>query len=115
MNGLEAALILTARYYLQFAKEGGAMVIFQSKQWKEDKKMADTYAILGFGQDMKEPVILFESDSSHDCARWKQGYTRFGDWGGYDLLALYEIAAHESAKTIHKTDAPILDWERGQD
>lgn len=91
------------------------MVIFQSKQWKEDKKMADTYAILGFAQDMKEPVILFESDSSHDCARWQQGYTRFGDWGGYDLLALYEIAPHESVKTIHKTDAPILDWERGQE
>ena len=77
--------------------------------------MPDRYAILGFAQDMKEPVILFESDSSHDCARWQQGYTRFGDWGGYDLLALYEIAPHESVDTIHKTDAPILDWERGQE
>lgn len=91
------------------------MVMFQSRQWKEDKKMADTYAILGFAQDMKQPVILFESDSAHDCARWQQGYTRFGDWGGYDLLALYEIAPHERVDTIHKTDAPILDWERGQE
>ena len=74
--------------------------------------MCDTYAILGFADNMQEPVILLESDSSHDCARFVHRYTRFGDWGGYDVLALYEIAPHESAATIHKSDAPIIDWKR---
>jgi len=74
--------------------------------------MADKYAILGFSQDTQEPVVLFESDRSHDCARFVHGYTRFGDWGGYDVLALYEIAPYENVSTIHKTDAPILDWSK---
>ena len=39
MNGLEAAHILTARYYLQFAKGGGAMVIFQSRLLNDTRKI----------------------------------------------------------------------------
>lgn len=72
--------------------------------------MADTYAILGFSNDDSTPVVLHESDSMSECERWQSGYTRFGDWGGYDMLALYEIAPNQTAKTIHKHDAPIIDW-----
>lgn len=77
--------------------------------------MPDKYAILGFAQNMKNPVVLYESESAIDCENWQSGYTRFGDWGGYDAMALYEIAPYQSADTIHNFDAPIIDWERGQE
>jgi hypothetical protein len=74
--------------------------------------MPDTYAILGFS-DSSAPVVLHESDSAGDCARWRDKYTRFGDWGGYDALALFEIAPGQSAETIFQHDAPIDVLERG--
>jgi hypothetical protein len=73
--------------------------------------MSDTYAIIGFS-DSAAPVVLYESDSDGDCARWRDGYTRAGDWGGYDSLALYEIAPHQTAETIFQHDAPIDVTER---
>jgi hypothetical protein len=74
--------------------------------------MSDTYAILGFFDTPSAPVVLYESDSFSDCKRWKEGYTKQGDWGGYEALALYEIGQHQSAETIVKEDSPILIWDR---
>ena len=74
--------------------------------------MTDTYAILGYANDLYGPVVLFESDSYESCNKWREQYTRFGDWGGYDCLALYEIAPSEQAFTIHKTDSPIMVYEK---
>lgn len=81
--------------------------------------MPDTYAILGFSPsprvdglvDSTAPVTLYESDSYSACARWVDAYTRWGDWGGYVALALYEIAPHESLDQIHMTDSPIEVWQ----
>jgi len=74
--------------------------------------MSDTYAILGFSETTDGPEVMFESDSSTECDRWRETYTRFGDWGGYDCLALYEISPGQSALFIHMNDAPIITWER---
>jgi hypothetical protein len=74
--------------------------------------MPDTYAIAGFS-DTSDPVILFESDSASACDQWRTGYIRSGDWGGYDALALFEIAPDQSAETIHLFDAPIDVLEKG--
>jgi len=70
--------------------------------------MADTYAIIGFSNE--SPVVLHQSDSYTDCERFKDNYTRWGDWGGYETLALYEIAPNQSADTIHTVDSPIIAW-----
>jgi hypothetical protein len=59
--------------------------------------MPDTYAIAGFSYT-SDPVILFQSDSASACDQWRTGYIRFGDWGGYDALALFEIAPDQSAE-----------------
>jgi hypothetical protein len=75
-------------------------------------KMPDTYAIAGFS-DTSDPVILFEADSATSCDEWRTGYIRFGDWGGYDALALFEIAPYQSVDTIHLFDAPIDVLEKG--
>jgi hypothetical protein len=74
--------------------------------------MADTYAIIGFSNTLDGPVVLYESDSYSDCDRWRAGYTRWGDWGGYDMLALYEIGPDQSALTIPWRDSPIIAWDR---
>ena len=74
--------------------------------------MSDTYAILGFSGTLDGPVVLYESDSYGACDRWREGYTRWGDWGGYDTLALYEIAPTQSVDEIHRLDAPITAWDR---
>ena len=76
--------------------------------------MPDTYAIAGFSETA-DPVILFESDSYCACDDWRKGYIRFGDWGGYAALALFEIAPDQDAGSIHLFDAPIDVWERDQD
>ena len=73
--------------------------------------MADTYAILGFSDTLDGPVVLYESDSYTDCDRWVQGYTRWGDWGGYDTLSLYEIGPDQTSLTIAWRDSPIDSWE----
>ena len=73
--------------------------------------MSDTYAILGLSGS-SAPVVLYESNNCGDCERWKEGYTRQGDWGGYESLALYEVAPYQSAETIAKQDSPILVWNR---
>jgi hypothetical protein len=70
--------------------------------------MADTYAIIGFSNE--SPVVLHQSGSYTDCERFKDSYTRWGDWGGYEVLALYEIAPTQSADTIHTVDSPIIAW-----
>lgn len=80
--------------------------------------MADTYAILGFSPsthvrgliDSSSPVTLYESGSYGDCVRWVDKYTRWGDWGGYVALGLYEIAPYEGVDRIHLTDSPIEVW-----
>lgn len=74
--------------------------------------MADRYAIKGYAESLDGPVTMYESDSYDDCVRWQSLYTRFGDWGGYDVLALFEIAPSESTLMIHLTDSPIITWER---
>ena len=74
--------------------------------------MTDTYAILGYANDLYGPVVLFESDSYESCNKWREQYTRFGDWGGYDCLALYEIGPDERAFLIYKTDSPVLIYEK---
>jgi hypothetical protein len=76
--------------------------------------MPDTYALAGFS-DTSDPVILFESDSAAACDQWRTRYTRFGDWGGYDALALFEIAPDQSAETIHLFAAPLDLWEKEGD
>lgn len=74
--------------------------------------MADTYAILGFAMDSDGPVVLYESDNYTACDRWRESYTRWGDWGGYDTLALYEIGPDQTAIGIPWRDSPIITWER---
>jgi hypothetical protein len=73
--------------------------------------MPDTYAIAGFSETA-DPVILFESDSCAACDAWRLAYTRYGDWGGYGALALFEIGPDQSVDTIHMFDAPVEIWER---
>mgnify|MGYP001590251606 FL=1 len=74
--------------------------------------MADTYVILAFASDLESPVVLWESESYGEAQDWVKGYTRFGNWGGYDSLALYEISTTESVNTIHTQDSPIVIWEK---
>lgn len=74
--------------------------------------MADTYAVLGWADDLNEPVVLYTSDSYTQCDTWRDGYTRWGDWGGYDMLALYEVGPDQSEDSIHRHDSPIDIWER---
>lgn len=69
--------------------------------------MADTYAILGFSHTIDTPTVLYTSDSATEADRWREGYARRGDWGGYDSLALYEVAPDQTADTIHLHDTPI--------
>ena len=69
--------------------------------------MADTYAILGFASDLYKPVVLYTSDSATQANGCRNGYTLWGDWGGYDCLALYEVGPCESPDTIHLYDMPI--------
>jgi hypothetical protein len=72
--------------------------------------MPDTFAIIGFSET-SDPVVLHESDSATACDDWRRRYTRWGDWGGYDELALFEIAPDQSAETIFLFDAAIISWE----
>ena len=74
--------------------------------------MADTYVILGFASDLSKPVVLYTSDSATQANDWRNGYTRWGDWGGYDTLALYEVGPCESPDTIHLYDMPIDTLDR---
>ena len=74
--------------------------------------MADTYAILGFSFTLDTPTVLHTSDSATDCDRWREKYTRWGDWGGYELLAMYEVGPDQHPDTIHLHDAPIDSVER---
>jgi len=74
--------------------------------------MADTYAILGFSDTLDGPVVLHETASYEDCDRWRERYTRFGDWGGYVMLCLYEIGPDQTALTIAWRDSPIDSWGR---
>jgi|TARA_B110000908_G_C10118931_1_gene386667 hypothetical protein len=77
--------------------------------------MADTYAILGFSDTLDTPTVLHTSDSATDCDRWRDGYTRWGDWGGYDSLALYEVGPDQHPDAIHLHDAPIDTLDREDD
>jgi hypothetical protein len=72
--------------------------------------MSDTYAILGYADNLDGPVVLYESDSYTQCEQWRDDYTRWGDWDGYDCLALYEIAPHQSVTTIHLHDMHTIAW-----
>jgi len=74
--------------------------------------MPDTYTILGFASDLIEPVVLYTSTSATQANDWRNGYTRWCDWGGYDCLALYEVAPYETSATIHLYDMPIDTIER---
>jgi hypothetical protein len=74
--------------------------------------MADIYAIIGFSYALDGPVVLYESDSCTACDEWRKGYTRWGEWGGYDMLALYEIGPNQTALTIPWRDLPIITWDR---
>jgi len=74
--------------------------------------MADTYAILGFSYTLDTPTVLHTSDSATEADRWRDGYTRWGDWGGYESLALYEVSPDQTADTIHLHDACIDSLER---
>ena len=74
--------------------------------------MADTYAILGMSYDTETPTVLYTSDSYSEADRWRDGYTRWGDWGGYDSLALFEVGPDQTAHTIHLHDAPIDSLDR---
>jgi len=74
--------------------------------------MSDTYAILGFFDTQSVPVVLYEADSCSDCERWKEGYIKQDNWGGYEALALYEVAPHQRAETIAKQDSPVIVWNR---
>jgi len=77
--------------------------------------MADTYAVLGFSDTLDTPTVLHTSDSSTEADRWRDGYTRWGDWGGYDSLALYEVGPDQTPDTIHLHDAPIDTLDREDD
>jgi len=74
--------------------------------------MADTYAIYGFYEGKGGPVLMEDFTGYEEANRWRQGYTEYGNWGGYDCLALYEVAPHESPHTIHLIDSPITTWHR---
>ena len=73
--------------------------------------MSDTYAILGFSDTLDTPTVLYTSDSASEADRWRSGYTRWGDWGGYESLALFEVGPDQHPDTIHLFDAPIDIWE----
>ena len=74
--------------------------------------MADTYAVLGFSDTLDTPTVLYTSDSDADAERWREGYTRWGDWGGYDSLALFEVAPYQTPETIYLHDSPIDSLDR---
>ena len=74
--------------------------------------MADTYAVLGFSDTLDTPTVLHTSYSATEADRWRDGYTRWGDWGGYDSLALYEVGPDQTPDTIHLRDAPIDTLDR---
>lgn len=73
--------------------------------------MSDTYAVLGFSDTLDTPTVLYTSDSASEADRWKARYTRRGDWGGYESLALFEVGPDQHPDTIHMHDAPIDIWE----
>jgi hypothetical protein len=77
--------------------------------------MADTYAVLGFSDTLDTPTVLYTSESATEADRWRSGYTRWGDWGGYDSLALYEVGPDQTPDTIHLHDAPIDTLDREDD
>ena len=74
--------------------------------------MADTYAVLGFSETLDTPTVLYTSDSYSDCGSWRDGYTRWGDWGGYDSLALFEVAPYQTPESIYLHDSPIDSIDR---
>lgn len=74
--------------------------------------MPDTYAILGSSHDTETPTVLYTSESYTEADRWRDGYTRWGNWGGYDSLDLYEIGPDQTADSIHMHDSPIDSLER---
>ena len=75
--------------------------------------MADTYAILGVSDS--EPVLLHHTESCDDAAQWIKGYTKQGDYGGYDAIALYEVGQEQDASTVHLYDCPIDIWQATSD
>tara|TARA_R110000751_G_scaffold75348_1_gene151920 strand:+ start:65 stop:313 length:249 start_codon:yes stop_codon:yes gene_type:complete len=77
--------------------------------------MADTYAVLGFSDTLDTPTVLHTSHSATDCDSWLDGYTRWGDWGGYDSLAMFEVGPDQTPDTIHLHDAPIDTLDREDD
>tara|TARA_R110002153_G_C12971679_1_gene461381 strand:+ start:64 stop:447 length:384 start_codon:yes stop_codon:yes gene_type:complete len=74
--------------------------------------MADTYAILGVSHNTETPTVLYTSGSYSEADRWRDGYSRWGDWGGYESLELYEVGPDQNPDTIHLHDAPIDSVER---
>ncbi len=74
--------------------------------------MADIYVIYGFYEGKGGPVLMEEFTGYEEANRWRQGYTAYGNWGGYDCLALYEVAPYESTHTIHLIDSPVTTWHR---
>ena len=88
------------------------MIKLQTQLFSYSAEYHNTYAVLAFSNDLESPVVLWESDSYSEAEDWVQGYTRFGDWGGYDEMALYEVAPYESVDTIHTQDSPFVVWEK---
>jgi len=48
--------------------------------------MKSTYTALGLSNTGH--VELSEHNSQTHCREWIQSYTRWGDWGGYDGIAI---------------------------
>ena len=72
--------------------------------------MSDTYAIFGLSAN-DTPVLLHHTESCGDAAMWIKGYTKQGEWGGYNAIALYEVGYGQAVDTIHLYDCPIDVWE----
>jgi hypothetical protein len=68
--------------------------------------MPDSYPIFGLSDE--SPAHLHTADDNLEAERWIRNYTRFGDWGGYSGIALYEMAPCETVDTLTQVDSPVI-------
>jgi hypothetical protein len=51
-----------------------------------------------------EPVVLHEAPTYSDATQWFRSYTRSGDWGGWEVLDIYDALEAEVQDEYVRSD-----------
>lgn len=65
--------------------------------------MQANYRVIGFYDGGSTEMETFETETQ--ARQWLEGYTRQGDWGGYESFICYEIASDDELWCIENEDS----------